>query len=46
MYLVVLFFYQICQLSAQKSVQDELLDRLKSLEKRINELKLQNDEVM
>lgn len=36
---------EVCQISAQKSVQDEMLDRLQALNDRLNSIKVENEEV-
>ncbi|ELU00651.1 hypothetical protein CAPTEDRAFT_225880 [Capitella teleta] len=36
---------EVCQISAQKSVQDEMLDRLQALNDRLNSIKVENEEI-
>jgi SLIT-ROBO Rho GTPase activating protein len=37
---------EVCQISAQKSVQDEMLDRLHAINDRLNGIKVENEEVI
>ena len=40
-----LAIFQVCQISAQKPVQEELVERYQNLSQRLSDIKLQNDEV-
>ena len=39
------FYWQVHQISAQKSVQDDILQRYKAIDERLRDLRLENDEV-